>query len=96
MANQSPNKPRIPNGTRVQWRARYDFDPLREGIVLAYVAQNDRFPQCSGERAGCKNIFAPVYVVKVDRTPTGKAKATPTIMTPYASRLEAQNPDLLK
>lgn len=90
------SKPRIPIGTRVQWRARYNTDPLREGVVLAHVGQNDLFPQCSGDRSGCRNIFAPVYVVRVDRTPTGKVKARPSIMFPYVSRLEAQNPDACK
>ena len=87
---------RIPNGTRVKWQARYPGDPLNEGVVLAYVAKNELFPQCAGSRSGCRNLFAPVYVVKVDRTPTGKAKARPTLMFPYASRLDAQNPGALK
>ena len=41
-------------------------------------------------------IQADVYVVEVDKTPTGKPRKTVKQMRPYASRLEAQNPDLLK
>ena len=28
---------RIPKGTRVRWRARYESDPQHEGVVLAFV-----------------------------------------------------------
>ena len=90
MANQSPNKPRIPNGTRVQWRARYDTDPVNEGTVIHFSPAGERHPKYGW------NIQADVYVVEVDKTPTGKPRKTVKQMRPYASRLEAQNPDLLK
>ena len=81
---------RIPKGTRVRWRARYEFDPINEGVVVAFVAAGDVFP---GRPDWDKNIMADVYLVDVDRTPTGKPRKTPKQMRPYASRLEAQNPD---
>lgn len=90
MANQSPNKPRIPNGTRVQWRARYDFDPLNEGVVKAFCPKGTK-----DHRYGW-NFEFDIYIVEVDRTPSGKPRKTPKVMRPYASRLEAQNPDALK
>lgn len=75
---------RIPVGTRVKFQS-YPGLPgqvTHEGVVLA---------QPGSVKAG-RNV----YLVQVDRTPTGKPKAKPAIMRPYASRLEAQNPKALK
>jgi hypothetical protein len=36
------------------------------------------------------------YYVDVDKTPTGKSRKRVLHMHPFASRLEAQNPDALK
>ena len=84
------NKPRIPNGTRVQWRARYTTDPLNEGVVKAFLPRGSK-----DYRYGWAIVFD-TYIVEVDRTPSGKPRKTPKVMRPYASRLEAQNPDALK
>lgn len=86
-------KPRIPNGTHVQWKARYDSDPVNDGVVTAFVAKGATFPD---QPSWDKNIMADVYLVEVDRTPTGKPRKNVKQMRPYASRLEAQNPDALK
>jgi len=90
MTAQSPNKPRIPEGARVKWQARYDTDPVNEGVVLHFSPAGERHPKFGW------NIMADVYVVLVDKTPAGNLRKTPKEMRPYASRLEAQNPDLLK
>ena len=83
---------RIPKGTRVRW-STYPADPatpVHEGVVVAFVARWDVFP---GRPAWDKNLGADLYLVDVDRTPTGQPRKTPKQMRPYASRLEAQNPD---
>lgn len=85
---------RIPVGSRVRWFARYPSDPIHEGVVQAFVPRGSRWPastHCMG-----KNLGGDAYLALRDRTPSGQPKATPDIMRPYASRLEAQNPELLQ
>lgn len=72
---------RIPIGTTVTWKARYPTDPLNEGVVVELPDERHLFP---------------VYIVRVSKTPAGNLRKHPIAMRPYASRLEAQNPDKLK
>lgn len=82
---------RIPVGTRVQFRARYPSDPLNEGVVTAFVAKGQRYPNYSWMTA-----TQDIYIVSVDRTPTGRPRKSAKVMTPPASRLERQNPKALE
>ena len=93
MTNHAPIKHRIPVGTRVQWKARYDSDPINEGVVVAFVAKGEVFP---GRPAWDINIMADIYLVDVDRTHTGRPRKTVKRMHPYAVRLESQNESALR
>ena len=84
------DKKRIPAGTRVQWKARYDHDPLNEGVVKAFMPRGSRHPDYGYA------IMADIYLVDVDRTPAGNPRKTVKRMRPYAVRLESQNPDALR
>ena len=90
MAKPTEPKPRIPAGTSVTWKARYDADPVNEGRVLSFQPAWTRDPVTG--IIGCFDI----YVVDVPLTPGGKLRKTPKTMRPYASVLESQNPDALK
>lgn len=92
MAKQKSTEPikRIPDGTRVSWRARYPSDPLNMGVIRHFAPAGDKHPKWGW------NTTFDVYIVEVDKTPTGGPRKTPKIMRPFASRLEAQNPDALK
>ena len=85
---------RIPDGTRVTWKARYDTDPVNEGVVQRFVPKGAYWS--GGHRSWDRNLGGAAYLVLRDRTPAGLPKATPDLMRPYASRLEAQNKDLLQ
>jgi hypothetical protein len=81
MAKQkSTNTKRIPVGTRVRWQTEPGYGEVHDGIVTEFDAQM----LC--------------YVVKVNRTRTGRPRPEANVKTmrPWASRLEAQNPDALK
>ena len=86
MANPTPTPKRIPKGTRVRWRARYESDPVHKGEVLAFVDRSAPWPRCADR--SYRNDGPAVYVVRC--RPVGKP---PKLIYPLACRLEAQNPD---
>lgn len=93
MATSTLIKHRIPVGTRVKWRSRCDTDPINEGVVVAFVARGEAFP---GRPAWDRNVTADLYLVNVDRTPTGRIRRTIKEMRPFAARLEEQNESSLR
>lgn len=80
--SKKPETPvkRIPNGTRVRWQTEHGYGEIHDGVVNGFDA----------------NLLC--YIVEVDRTRTGRPRPVgkTKIMRPWASRLEAQNANLLK
>lgn len=77
----APEK-RIPVGTIVKFKARYDTDPEWTGKVINF------YP---GSRATYR-----VHATHRDGQELGTRGGHPVYLTPYASRMEAQNPSKLR